>query len=116
LQSFRSNFDRKRFSCGLPFSAVAAGRTLGVFLGSVLASAYRELSVALVCSQGFVYRASGNLLAEASSRPVLGVKMFRSGIGVVGVRCLVVLCAHAPSCGAQCACVHVCYFQCLIAN
>jgi hypothetical protein len=37
-----------------------------------LASAYRELNVgALVCSQGFVYRASANLLAKASGRPVL---------------------------------------------
>jgi hypothetical protein len=45
--------------------------TGGVSRGSFLASAYRELSVALVCSQGFVYRASANLLAKASGRPVL---------------------------------------------
>jgi hypothetical protein len=54
------------------FSALAAGRTLGVSRGSFLASAYRELSVALVCSQGFVYRASANLLAKASGRQCAG--------------------------------------------
>jgi hypothetical protein len=52
-------------------STVPAGRTLGVSRGSFLASAYRELSVALVCSKGFVYRASAKLLARASGRPVL---------------------------------------------
>jgi hypothetical protein len=52
-------------------SAVVAGRTLGVSRGSVLASAYRELSVALVCSQGLVYRASANLVSKASGRPVV---------------------------------------------
>jgi hypothetical protein len=52
-------------------SDVAACRTVGVTRGSFLASAYRELSVALVRSQGFVYRACANLLARASGGQVL---------------------------------------------
>jgi hypothetical protein len=39
--------------------------------GSFLASAHRELSVALVQSQGYVYRSCALLLAKASGRPVL---------------------------------------------
>jgi hypothetical protein len=53
-------------------SDVAACRTADVTRGSFLASAYRELSVALVRSQGFVYRACANLLARASGGQVLG--------------------------------------------
>jgi hypothetical protein len=53
-------------------SDVAACRTVGVTRGSFLASAYRELSVALVRSQGFVYRACTNLLARAAGGQVLG--------------------------------------------
>jgi hypothetical protein len=43
-----------------------ASRTLRVCRVSALASAYGQLSVALVCSWGFVYRASANLLVRAS--------------------------------------------------
>jgi hypothetical protein len=52
-------------------STIVVGRALGVSRGSFLASAYQELSVALVCSQCFVYHASANLLARASGLPVL---------------------------------------------
>jgi hypothetical protein len=44
---------------------------LAVTRGSFLASAHRELSVALVQSQGYVYRSCALLLAKASGRPVL---------------------------------------------
>ena len=50
---------------------IAANRTEGVTRGSFLASAYRELSVALVCGQGSVYRACANVLARASGGQVL---------------------------------------------
>jgi hypothetical protein len=43
-------------------SDIAAGRTLGVSRGSFLVSALRELSVALVRSQGSVYRPSATFL------------------------------------------------------
>jgi hypothetical protein len=52
-------------------SDVASGRSLAVTRGSFLASAHRELSVALVQSQGYVYRSCALLLAKASGRPVL---------------------------------------------
>jgi hypothetical protein len=41
------------------------------FLGMSCYCAHRELSVALVQSQGYVYRSSVLLLAKASGRPVL---------------------------------------------
>jgi hypothetical protein len=52
-------------------SDVASARSLAVTRGSFLASAHRELSVALVQSQGYVYRSCALLLAKASGRPVL---------------------------------------------
>jgi hypothetical protein len=52
-------------------SDVASTRSLAVTRGSFLASAQRELSVALVQSQGYVYRSCALLLAKASGRPVL---------------------------------------------
>jgi hypothetical protein len=52
-------------------SAIAVGRTLGVSRDFSLDSAFRELSVAPMCRQGFVCCASANLLARASGRPVL---------------------------------------------
>ena len=52
-------------------SDAAALGTVGVTRGSFLASAYRELSVALVRSQGSVYRASANMLVRASGRQVV---------------------------------------------
>jgi hypothetical protein len=50
---------------------LASARSLAVTRGSFLASAHRELSVALVQSQGYVYRSCALLLAKASGRPVL---------------------------------------------
>ena len=47
-------------------SDVAARDSVGVTRGSFLASAYRELSVALVRGQGSVYRACSSLLVRAS--------------------------------------------------
>jgi hypothetical protein len=52
-------------------SNVASARPLPVTRGLFLDSAHREPSVALVQSQGFVYRFCALLLAEASGRPVL---------------------------------------------
>jgi hypothetical protein len=52
-------------------SDIASGRSLPVTRGSFLVSAHRELSVALVQSQGYVYRSSALLLAKASGRQVL---------------------------------------------
>jgi hypothetical protein len=52
-------------------SDIASGRSLAVSWGSFLASAHRELSVALVQSQGYVYRSWALLLAKASGRQVL---------------------------------------------
>jgi hypothetical protein len=52
-------------------SNIALARTLAVTRGSFLASALRELSVALVQSQGYVYRYCVPLLAKASGRPML---------------------------------------------
>jgi hypothetical protein len=52
-------------------SGVALARSLAVTRGSFLASAHQELSVALVQSQGYVYRSCALLLAQASGRPVL---------------------------------------------
>jgi hypothetical protein len=52
-------------------SDIASARSLAVTRGSFLASAHRELSVALVHSQGYVYRSCGLLLAKASGRQVL---------------------------------------------
>jgi hypothetical protein len=51
-------------------SDVASARSPAVTRGSFLASAHRELSVALVQSQGYVCRCA-LLLAKASGRPVL---------------------------------------------
>jgi hypothetical protein len=45
-------------------SDVVSARSLAVTLGLFLASAHRELSVALVQSQGYVYRSSGNSAQE----------------------------------------------------
>jgi hypothetical protein len=52
-------------------SDIASGRSLSVTRGSFLASAYRELSVALGQSQGYVYLSCTLLLAKASGRQVL---------------------------------------------
>jgi hypothetical protein len=52
-------------------SNTALARSLAVTRGSFLASAHRELSVALVHSQGYVYRSCALLLAKASGRQVL---------------------------------------------
>jgi hypothetical protein len=52
-------------------SDLASARSLAVTRGSFLASAHRELSVALVQSQGCVYRSCALLLAKASGRQVL---------------------------------------------
>jgi hypothetical protein len=52
-------------------SDVASARSLAVTWRSFLATAHRELSAALVQSQGYVYRSCALLLAKASGRPVL---------------------------------------------
>jgi hypothetical protein len=52
-------------------SDLASARSLAVTRGSFLASAHRELSVALVQSQDYVYRSCALLLAKASRRQVL---------------------------------------------
>jgi hypothetical protein len=52
-------------------SDVASARSLAVTRGSFLASAHRELSVALVQSQGYVYRSCALSLAKASGQTVL---------------------------------------------
>jgi hypothetical protein len=55
-------------------SDIASARSLAVTRGSFLASAHRELSVALDSfpqSQGYVYCSYALLLAKASGRPVL---------------------------------------------
>jgi hypothetical protein len=52
-------------------SDVASACSLAVTRRSFLASAHRELSVALAQSQGYVYRSCALLLAKASGRPVL---------------------------------------------
>jgi hypothetical protein len=52
-------------------SDVASARSLAVTPGLFLASAYRELSVALEWSQRYVSRSCALLLAKASGRPVL---------------------------------------------
>jgi hypothetical protein len=52
-------------------SDIASGRSLAATRGWFLASAHRELSVALMQSQGYVYRSSALLLAKASGRQVL---------------------------------------------
>jgi hypothetical protein len=51
-------------------SDVVSARSLAVIRGSFLASAHRELSVALVQSQGYVHRSCALLLAKASGRRV----------------------------------------------
>jgi hypothetical protein len=51
-------------------SDVASARPLAVTRGPFLASAHRELSVALAQSQGYVYRSCALLLATASGRSV----------------------------------------------
>ena len=58
-------------------SQVAETRsTGGLTKGSFLASAFRELSVALVQSQGHVYRSCASLMARASGRhPVPGARV-----------------------------------------
>jgi hypothetical protein len=55
----------------LTLSDVALARSLAVTQGSFLASAHREFSVALVQSQGYVYRSCALLLDKASWRPLL---------------------------------------------
>jgi hypothetical protein len=50
---------------------ITSARSLADTRGSFLASAYRHLSVALVQSQGYVYRSWAPLLAQASERQVL---------------------------------------------
>jgi hypothetical protein len=59
-------------SCGtfVP-SATSRWHALGVTRGSFPASAHRALSVALVQSQGYVYRSCALLLSRASGRPVI---------------------------------------------
>jgi hypothetical protein len=57
-----------RYLCSL--RNVAPACSLAVTRGSSLASAHRELSVALVQSQGYVYHSCALLLAKASGRPV----------------------------------------------
>jgi hypothetical protein len=55
-------------------SDVASARSLAVTWGSfrtARASAHRELRVALVQRQGYVYRSCALLLAKASGRPML---------------------------------------------
>jgi hypothetical protein len=52
-------------------SDITPTRSLAVTQGSFLATAHRELSVALVQSQGYVYRSCALLLAKASGRQVL---------------------------------------------
>jgi hypothetical protein len=47
------------------------GTLCGCHPGVVLASAHRELSVALAQSQGYVYHSCALLLAKASGRQVL---------------------------------------------
>ena len=51
-------------------SEVAAARGPAVTKGSFLAGAYRELSVALIKSQGSVYHGGANLVARAAGRQV----------------------------------------------
>ena len=51
-------------------SEVAAARGPAVNKGSFLAGAHRELSVALIKSQGSVHRGCANLLARAAGRQV----------------------------------------------
>ena len=51
-------------------SKVAAARGPAVPIGSLLAGAHRQLSVALLKSQGSVYRGCANLLARAAGRQV----------------------------------------------
>jgi hypothetical protein len=60
-----------RLLLGLSLSDVASARSPAVTRGSFLASAHRELSVALVQSQGYVYRSCALLLAKTLGRPVL---------------------------------------------
>jgi hypothetical protein len=57
-----------RYLCTL--MDVAMARSLAVTRGLFLASVHRELSVALVQSQGYVYRSCALLLAKASGWPV----------------------------------------------
>jgi hypothetical protein len=52
-------------------SDIASGHSLAVTRGSFLACAHRKLSVALVQSQGDVYRSCALLLAKASGRQLL---------------------------------------------
>jgi hypothetical protein len=52
-------------------SDIASARFLAVIWGSFLASSHWEFSVALVQSQGSVYRVCPLLLAKASGRQVL---------------------------------------------
>jgi hypothetical protein len=52
-------------------SDIASARSLAVTRGSFLASAHRELSVALVQSHGYVYRSCALMLAKASGWQVL---------------------------------------------
>jgi hypothetical protein len=52
-------------------SNVASARSLAVTRGSFLASAHGQQNVALVQSQGYVYRSCALLLTKASGQPVL---------------------------------------------
>jgi hypothetical protein len=52
-------------------SDIVSVRSLNVTRGSFLASAHQELSVALLQSQGYVYRSCALLLAKAYGRRVL---------------------------------------------
>jgi hypothetical protein len=58
-----------RYLCTL--SDITSACSLAITRGSFLASAHRELSVALVQSQGYVYRSCALLLAKASGWQVL---------------------------------------------
>jgi hypothetical protein len=52
-------------------SDLTSARSVAVTRGLFLASAHRELRVALVQSQGYLCRSCALLLAKASGRPVL---------------------------------------------
>jgi hypothetical protein len=53
-------------------SDITSARSLAVTWGLFLASAHRELSVALVQSQGYVYRSCALLIAKASGQVLAG--------------------------------------------
>jgi hypothetical protein len=106
-------------------SAVAAGCTLGVSRGSFSAIGYREFSVALVCSQGFVYCAGLYVLRQPSGSGLWWTRAGCSNVPLLdrvdAVRRLVVICVRALSCLGQCLTnmcanldrVHLCMFVCV---